>query len=138
MAFLGSKINGSLPCSRKLKKNVGEFLIDERQLQEMREPYVMQAACSLAERVLQAIILIHDAKGNYAVFFPAFTFAHRALCAAAIFRRAAADIVRLARIGTTFARVPAFSLTFAQRALWAAAILSRADADKVLVPVRFT
>ena len=24
-------------------------------------------------------------------FFPAFTFAHRALCAAAIFRRAAAD-----------------------------------------------
>jgi hypothetical protein len=67
----------------------------------------------------------------YAVFFPALTRAHRALCAAAIFLRAAAESVRLSRIGTTFA----VSRTFAQRALWAAAILARADADNFRVPV---
>lgn len=68
---------------------------------------------------------------NQALFFAAFTFAHRARCAAAIFLRAAAESVRLPRIGTTFA----FSRTFAQRALWAAAILARADADNFLAPV---
>src|ERR1700686_3946747 len=70
---------------------------------------------------------------RYAVFFAAFTFAQRALCAAAIFLRAAAESVRLPRIGTTFA----LSRTFAQRALWAAAILARADADSFLVPIPF-
>jgi hypothetical protein len=59
---------------------------------------------------------------GYAVFFPALTFAHRARCAAAILLRAAAESVRLARIGTTFCSAPTFSRTFAQRALWAAAI----------------
>ena len=33
---------------------------------------------------------------SYAVFFAAFTFAHRALCAAAIFLRAAAEIAKVA------------------------------------------
>lgn len=70
---------------------------------------------------------------RYAVFFAAFTFAHRALCAAAIFFRAATESVRLPRIGTTFA----FPRTFAQRALWAAAILPRAAADSFLVLVAF-
>jgi hypothetical protein len=54
-----------------------------------------------------------DALASYAVFFPAFTFAHRALCAAAIFFRAAAESVRFALIGATFD----FSRTFAHRAL---------------------
>jgi hypothetical protein len=55
-----------------------------------------------------------------------FTFAHLARCAAAILRRADADIVRLSRFGaieTTFC-----ALTLAQRALWAAAIFLRAPA----------
>jgi hypothetical protein len=53
------------------------------------------------------------------------TFAHLATCAAAILRRAEADIVRLAfAIGTTFC-----PFTFAQRALCAAAILARPLAD---------
>jgi hypothetical protein len=38
----------------------------------------------------------------YATFFAAFTFAHRALCAAAIFFRAAAESVRFLMIGTNF------------------------------------
>ena len=68
---------------------------------------------------------------NHAVLFAAFTFAHRALCAAAIFLRATAESVRFPRIGTTLAA----SRTFAQRALWAAAILARADLDSFRVPV---
>lgn len=70
---------------------------------------------------------------RYAVFFPAFTRAHLALCAAAIFLRAAADSVRLPRIGTTFA----VARTLAHRALWAAAILARPAADIFLLPVPF-
>jgi len=50
----------------------------------------------------------------YAVFFADFTFAHLARCAAAILRRAAADIVRFLGIVTTFAFCPRF--TFAHRA----------------------
>src|ERR1700686_2968428 len=65
---------------------------------------------------------------RYAVFFAAFTFAHRALCAAAIFLRAAAESVRLPRMGTTFFSPPAVSRTFAQRALWAAAMRARPNA----------
>jgi hypothetical protein len=74
----------------------------------------------------------------YAVFFAAFTFAHLALCAAAIFFRAAAESVRLPRIVTTFACAPLFSRTLAQRALWAAAIRARAAAESLpLLQVRF-
>jgi hypothetical protein len=70
---------------------------------------------------------------RYAVFCTAFTFAHLALCAAAIFLRAAAESVRLRRTGAAFA-VPR---NFAHRALWAAAILARAAADSFRVPVPF-
>jgi hypothetical protein len=75
---------------------------------------------------------------SYAVFFPAFTRAHLALCAAAIFLRAAAETVRFPRIGNTFGCAALFSRTFAQRALCAAAILARAAADSFLVPVPLT
>lgn len=61
-------------------------------------------------------------------FLAAFTFAHRARCAAAILLRALADIVRFLGIVTTFASPP-FAFTLAQRALWAAAILARPAAD---------
>jgi hypothetical protein len=61
-------------------------------------------------------------------FFAAFTFAHRARCAAAILLRALADIVRFLGIVTTFASSP-FAFTFAQRALWAAAILALPAAE---------
>src|ERR1700757_2109516 len=71
--------------------------------------------------------------GVYAVLFPAFTFAHRALCAAAIFLRAAAESVRLPRTGAAFA-VPR---NFAHRALWAAAIRARAAGDNLRVPIPF-
>src|SRR5579864_7971641 len=63
-----------------------------------------------------------------AAFLAAFTFAHRARCAAAIFLRAAADIVRFLGIGTTFPFPPS-ALTFAHRALWAAAILALPAAE---------
>jgi hypothetical protein len=70
---------------------------------------------------------------SYAVFFwAALTFAHLALCAAAIFLRAAADIVLFFGMLTTFCLCPAFPRTFAHRALWAAAILALAAADKCL------
>ena len=49
-----------------------------------------------------------------AVFFAAFTFAHRARCAAAIFLRAAADIVRFLGIATTLTLL--FFFTFAHLA----------------------
>jgi hypothetical protein len=76
--------------------------------------------------------------GEYqAVFFPAFSTAHRAvLCNSdPSFLRllAAAGSVRLSQIGTTFACAPAFSRSFAQRAFCAAAILARAEADGFLV-----
>jgi hypothetical protein len=61
---------------------------------------------------------------SYADFFwAAFTLAHLARCAAAIFFRAAADIVFFLGMLTTFCFCPAFLRTFAHRALWAAAIL---------------
>ena len=75
---------------------------------------------------------------GYAGFFPTLAFAHLALCAAAIFLRAAAESLRFAFVGTTFPSVPAFAdLTLAQRALWAAAILPRADAESFRGPVPF-
>jgi hypothetical protein len=63
---------------------------------------------------------------SQAAFFVFLTLAHLALCAAAILRRADADIVRFAlAIGMIF-----FCLfAFAQRALWAAAILARPLAE---------
>jgi hypothetical protein len=64
------------------------------------------------------------------VFFPAFTFAHLALCAAAIFLSAAAESVRFRRIRTTLAD----SRNFAHRARWAGAIRARADLDSFRVP----
>ena len=69
-----------------------------------------------------------------AAFFPRLTFAHLARCAAAILRRAEADIVRL--LGTNPMRPLLFA--FAQRAFCAAAIRARPLADIVrpgLVPV---
>jgi hypothetical protein len=68
---------------------------------------------------------------DQAAFLPRLTFAHLARCAAAILRRADADIVRLlgfGEIGTTF-----FAFNFAQRALWAAAIFFRPEAEIVRV-----
>ena len=68
---------------------------------------------------------------SYADFFWAvLTFAHLSFWAAAIFRRAAADIVFFLRIGMTFRFCPPFARTLAHRALWAAAILARAAADR--------
>jgi hypothetical protein len=61
-------------------------------------------------------------------FFAAFTFAHRARCAAAILLRALADIVRFLGIVTTFP-FPPFAFTLTQRALWAAAILALPAAE---------
>jgi len=55
-----------------------------------------------------------------------FDFAHLARCAAAIFLRAAGDIVRALRAAISTIFCP---LTFAQRARCAAAIFRRADAD---------
>jgi len=68
----------------------------------------------------------------YAVFCVFRHFAQRAFCAAAIFLRAAGDIVLLrAVIETTF-----FPLSFAHLARCAAAIRARPAADIVLLPVR--
>jgi len=74
---------------------------------------------------------------SYADFFwAAFTFAHLCRWAAAIFFRAAADIVLFFGMLTTFCFCLAVPRTFAHRALCAAAILSLAAADKRLrVPV---
>jgi hypothetical protein len=63
--------------------------------------------------------------------FPALTFAHLARCAAAIFLRAAADIVRL---GFTVPALPSEAL-FAHRAFCARLIFLRADAERVRLPV---
>jgi hypothetical protein len=65
-------------------------------------------------------------------FFPAFTFAHLARWAAAIFRRADVDIVRLGRVAPAWP----FEDLFAHRAFCARLIFLRAAADKVgLVPL---
>jgi hypothetical protein len=77
---------------------------------------------------------------SHADFFcAAFTFAHLSFWAAAIFLRAAADIVLFLGILTTFGFCgPSFARTFAHRARWAAAILALAASDKRLrVPVLF-
>ena len=66
----------------------------------------------------------------YAVLLWALTLAHRARCAAAIFFRDAADIVRLFGMVTMFCFPP---LILAQRALWAAAILFLPAADNCLL-----
>ena len=55
-----------------------------------------------------------------------------ARCAAAIFRRADADIVRLPGLGPFAIRTTFCARTFAQRSFWAAAIFLRADAESVL------
>jgi len=55
-----------------------------------------------------------------------------ARCAAAIFRRADADIVRLPGLGPFAIRSTFNARTFAQRSFWAAAIFLRADAESVL------
>ena len=65
---------------------------------------------------------------DQAFFFAAFTFAHRARCAAAILFRAAVDSVRFFGIVMTLG-LPLVALTLAHRALWAAAILALPDAD---------
>jgi hypothetical protein len=65
----------------------------------------------------RAFLLLYGFRttGRYA-FLAAFTLAHLARCAAAIFLRAAADIVRLFGIVTTFCVCPLPARTFAQRA----------------------
>jgi hypothetical protein len=69
-----------------------------------------------------------------AFFFPALTFAHRARCAAAIFLRADADMVRLAGAEpvTAFAGCDPFR-AFAHRARCASAIFLREAADTIRV-----
>lgn len=67
---------------------------------------------------------------------PLFSFAQRARCAAAIRRRALADIIRFLGVVTTLA-LPLRPFTFAQRARWAAAILALPAEDirrRVAVP----
>jgi hypothetical protein len=67
----------------------------------------------------------NSGRSSHALFFRAFSFAHRARCAAAIFLRAAADIVFFFGMATTFRFCgPLFARAFAHRALWAAAILA--------------
>ena len=61
---------------------------------------------------------------DYAALFSCLTFAQRARCAAAIFRRADGLKMR------TGFEAPA-RLVFAQRAFWASEIRRRADADSV-------
>ena len=80
------------------------------------------ATCALSP-LIPAFILPH--------FFPAFTFAHLARCAAAIFLRPAAEMVclpRFAEIGTTLC-----ALALAHRARCALAILRREAADTMWV-----
>jgi hypothetical protein len=60
----------------------------------------------------------------YATFFCAFTFAHLARCAAAIFLRADADMVRL-----VFILPVCFAALLAHRAFCARLIRLRAEAD---------
>jgi hypothetical protein len=73
---------------------------------------------------------------GYAAFFCCFTFAHLARCAAAIFLRADADIVRFTRTGAVVVASAIgcdFSRAFAHRAFCARAILRRDAADMILV-----
>jgi hypothetical protein len=66
--------------------------------------------------------------GRYAAFFSRFNFAHLARWNAAIFLRAAGDIVRLGFIATTS---PFDDACFAHRAFCARLIFLRAAADSV-------
>jgi hypothetical protein len=61
-------------------------------------------------------------------FYPLFTFAHRALCAAAILLRPAADIVRLVTVAPADG-----DIRFAQRALCAAVIFRRVAGETLLL-----
>jgi hypothetical protein len=74
---------------------------------------------------------------SYAAFFPAFNFAHRARCAAAIFLRADADMVRFTEAETVvFAAPPAGvdpAFTFAHLAFCARAIFLREAVDTMRV-----
>src|SRR5712691_11684721 len=80
--------------------------------------------------------------GSYAAFFClAFSFAQRARCVAAIFLRAAADIVRLPGFVVLGRPLAEFSArSFAHRAFCASETFLRAAADKVrrgpLAPLR--
>jgi hypothetical protein len=71
----------------------------------------------------------------YAAFFAAFTFAHRALWNAAIFLRAAADMVRFGTAGAAvfFSTVPGCApfLAFAHRSFCAFTIFRR-DAAEII------
>ena len=67
-----------------------------------------------------------QAPSTYAAFFCALTFAHLARCAAAIFLRPAADMVRLG-----FILPVCFGALFAHRAFCAKLIRRRAEADRV-------
>ena len=64
----------------------------------------------------------------YAAFLPCLTFAHLARCAAAIFFRDAADIVRLGCISTTL-----FDALLAHRAFCARLIFLRTAVDIFLL-----
>ncbi len=66
--------------------------------------------------------------------FSRFNFAHLARCAAAILRRADADIVRLGAAALDWP-LSDDSLTFAHRALCACAIRRRAASETVRLPV---
>ncbi len=82
-----------------------------------------------AGRNLPLSFLIGQSLTSYAAFFfAAFHFAHRALCAAAIFLRADLLIVR------TGLEAPA-SFVFAQRAFCASEIRRRADAESIRLDV---
>jgi hypothetical protein len=83
----------------------------------------------------QASKSIRKSGRDQALFFAAFTLAHRARCAAAIFLRAAADSDRFFDIATTL--LLPLALTFAHRAFWAAAILALPAAESFLVPICF-
>ncbi len=71
------------------------------------------------------VLAAAGSRNGYAAFFPAFNFAHLALCAAAILLRADADMVRLG--------FGAWPFTFAQRAFCASAIFRREAAETIRV-----
>ena len=80
------------------------------------------------------VLAIEGSPNCYAAFFfAALTLAHRALCAAAIFLRADADMVRFAGAAPVVFAAPTAGRdsfrTLAHRAFWARLIRLRADAD---------
>ena len=89
------------------------------------EPHLLQPESVVEVELVSAGLGILSGQAD---FFAAFTFAHRARCAAAILLRALADIIRFLGIVTTFA-FPLLALTFAHRALCAADILALPAAD---------